>query len=226
MGISVNTQLWQFIWSIGLGVCLAVLYDAFRIIRIAFNPGRVAAFLEDLLYMLISALITFVFIFNINSGKLRFFIFFAVVLGFFAYYFTLGKIIYKSAETVIGFTKRIARWLLRILSVPLKKIYRVLYPVIIKTARFIKNISQKAKNLFIFITKKYIIKLTGSLRLKRKEGAGVGKQKQERSNSAVTCIRGRSHSGNYDSFGQRQAQRTEEWEKRAPKPGAGNKGRQ
>ena len=76
-----------------LGMALGVLFDGFRILRVAFKAGVVAAFLQDCLFWGITALCTFLYITARLDGEPRVFVLLCELLGFFVYYFTIGRLV-------------------------------------------------------------------------------------------------------------------------------------
>lgn len=87
MGISVPEQLWTFLYSIAYGVALGVFYDLFRVLRLIFIPSSVSAFIQDVLFWIISGIVTFMYMFSFNDGMIRFYMLCGVFLGWILYYF-------------------------------------------------------------------------------------------------------------------------------------------
>ena len=81
--IAVNTQTLIFFRSLWLGALLGMMYDLFRIFRIAVPTPNFAAVAEDILFFLLSAFLSFGFILSVNYGQVRFFILLGEGLGFF-----------------------------------------------------------------------------------------------------------------------------------------------
>ena len=106
-----------FAFSCILGAGLGVLYDVFRIIRMVINSKSVAIFVEDVIYFILSGIITFVFVLKINSGESRFYILAGEGIGWISYHLTLGNAIYKysgKAAKKINFkTKNILKRILK-----------------------------------------------------------------------------------------------------------------
>ncbi len=79
-----------FLASLLTGVIIGVVYDVFRVGRVVTGGGRIKLFFEDVLFFLMAALVFCVFIFNATMGVIRMFASVGVLLGFFAYRFSLG----------------------------------------------------------------------------------------------------------------------------------------
>ena len=101
MSETLATQLLVFSYSCILGASLGLLYDFFRIIRMTINPRNIAMFVQDVIYFIISGLITFLFVLKFNNGEARFYILAGEGIGWIAYHITLGEIIYKCSGKVV-----------------------------------------------------------------------------------------------------------------------------
>ena len=80
------------LWSILLGCFLGFVYEFFRGLH-RFHPhmGWLIC-LEDILFSLICAVGMMLLFFNLSFGRMRFFAFPGIVLGFVIWYFTLGRL--------------------------------------------------------------------------------------------------------------------------------------
>ncbi len=95
MNETLASQLLIFGYSCILGTGLGLLYDFFRIIRMMINPRNIAVFIQDVIYFIISGIITFLFVLGFNRGEARFYILAGEGIGWIVYHITLGEIIYK-----------------------------------------------------------------------------------------------------------------------------------
>jgi len=184
--ISVSEQAIVFLNSLCFGVALGVIYDLFRIIRVAFPMGKIIVFIEDLLFLISAGLFSFIFILTVNSGRIRIFLLIAAAIGFILYYFTIGKLILKSAQSIIKIIKFI---LSKILS-PFAKICSIIQRKIKKIFKKLKRVQLFFKKYFKFIKKKIII---NKKECKNKKVCGEynGKKKTKYSNINGTVF----HSG-------------------------------
>lgn len=94
-------ELWIFSYSCLLGLGLGILYDVFRIVRMLINTKNITIFLQDVIYFIVSGLITFLFVLGINEGQSRFYILAGEGIGWIAYHITLGEKIYRSSENIV-----------------------------------------------------------------------------------------------------------------------------
>ena len=101
MNETLAMQLIIFGYSCVLGAGLGLLYDFFRIIRMMINPRNIAVFIQDIIYFIISGLITFLFVLGFNRGEARFYILAGEGIGWIIYHITLGEVIYKCSGRVV-----------------------------------------------------------------------------------------------------------------------------
>ena len=101
MNETLALQLLIFGYSCVLGAGLGLLYDFFRIIRMMINPRNIAVFIQDVIYFIISGIITFLFVLGFNSGEARFYILAGEGIGWIIYHITLGEVIYKCSGKLV-----------------------------------------------------------------------------------------------------------------------------
>ncbi|MBR4054773.1 MAG: spore cortex biosynthesis protein YabQ [Clostridia bacterium] len=108
------------LWSLILGAFLGFVYEFFRISH-RFHPK--AAWLiciEDLLFACICSVGMMLLFFNLSFGRMRFFAFPGVILGFVIWYFTLGRLfrricmgisrrLYPPVRYIKGFVRTVVR---------------------------------------------------------------------------------------------------------------------
>ena len=135
--IADQTQL--FLFALGLGFLLGIVYDLFRTERMAFTMRRVGVFLQDILFFLTCAAVTFLFLLAVNHGEIRGFIIAGEALGFFIYYFSFGLL----AVRVSSFTIRTIRRFFHLIFTPFRALLRLLGRVFGKIRRFARKTSKK-----------------------------------------------------------------------------------
>ena len=116
-----------------LGIAFGVLYDGFRIVKVAVLgtgrqdqkpntakrlkkaeiPGFLLHFFTDLLFFGIAAVVTVLFTYAFHRGKVRLSAVFSIAAGFFAYYFTVGRLVYSLAELIVTTVRRAIRFATR-----------------------------------------------------------------------------------------------------------------
>lgn len=106
------SDIYPFIaYSTAIGILLGVIYDFFRIIRMAFilkSKGERSGFLIncvvficDVTFFIISAVICAIFIFYVNNGRIRGIAIFGSLIGFIAYYNTVGRLVTSVSGALI-----------------------------------------------------------------------------------------------------------------------------
>lgn len=125
------------------GLILGLLYDIFKSFRYAFKSNRKHLFIQDILYFLISAFITFLFTLSVNHGDIRFYIIFGEIIGFEIYYLVFSKIFMRYSILTIKIIKRIINKVYAIIFKPfimiLKKIYRSIHVLFINRHFFVRK---------------------------------------------------------------------------------------
>lgn len=184
MDLSVNIQLWQFVYALLFGAFLGVFYDVFRIIRNIINNGKMLIIFEDIIYLFVSSVLTFCFAFFINNGQLRFFIIIGIVLGLIVYYFTVGFIVMKSVNFIILLLKKIFGFVFALIIFPFVKIFILLKPFLRKTLKFFRKINFFCKKLFLFC-KKNIMMYIGKVFTKIFKKGGFRIEAQNRKRKSI-----------------------------------------
>lgn len=137
MGITIAGQVQEFFLSCLLGFILGVIYDIFRILRLFLKFGKKRIFLQDVIYMGICAVITFLFSLVTNYGEFRFYVIAGEILGFCSYYFTIGRLVGRLYKVVMVFARRFYKKLNGLIFIPAKnflhdhstKLYKLLLDV-------------------------------------------------------------------------------------------------
>ncbi len=142
MEVVVADQTIMFLQACLLGFVLGFFYEIFRILRLMFKTGATAVFVQDLLYWSASALVSFLFIVTVNSGQLRIFLLLGIIIGMIIYYFTLGALIMKASKAIIGFIRRVFRFLYRRIVTPMQRFNAFMKR---KAVRFAKKVESKNK---------------------------------------------------------------------------------
>lgn len=117
--VEVNTQTTVFLQSLLLGFALGLLYDVFRVLRLAVRHSSLAIFLEDISFFAVCAVLTFLFSLSAVSGRVRVFLVIGEFLGATVYYVTLGVLVMRVSKPLIRVVKAILRLLYRIFIHPI-----------------------------------------------------------------------------------------------------------
>lgn len=96
-----------------LGAALALAYDFFRIIRVAFRHNTIALSTEDLLFFICITFPVFGFLLKINNGVFRVYLVLGVLFGFMVYRETIGRFVVWVLGNFLG---KIRKLLINILK--------------------------------------------------------------------------------------------------------------
>lgn len=124
LGIYLAQQTIHFLQSILLGAVFGLLYDAFRITRIAVKTPRGVVFAEDIIFFTICAVLSFFFLMSTLDGQLRLFLFVGIGLGALLYSLTLGIAVMKISQGIIRMVKAVFLVIHRFVFLP---IYGLIY---------------------------------------------------------------------------------------------------
>lgn len=144
MEITVSEQLTQLFLSCGMGFLLGAYYDVYRVIRLVMRSGKRWIFVQDLLFFLTAAVLTFLFSLAVMEGRLRFYLFLGELLGFSAYYFTIGRVVVRFAGVVTAAIVRIWTAFWRLLFLPFRWTARLFRRPLTAVGVFFQKIGRKA----------------------------------------------------------------------------------
>ncbi len=141
-------NIWALVYSVAYGGVIGLFYDTLRVLRLAFKPGPVLVFFQDIMFWLLSALVTFVYIFVFADGNVRLVFLLAIALGWFMYYISLGKLVFWCFGKILAPIKALFCKFSAVIMrpfLPLKVKFRE------NCAIFKKNLKKRAKNsIFLF----------------------------------------------------------------------------
>ena len=133
LGVSVAAQTLLFLKSILLGACLMLLYDGFRILRLAVKTPAAIVLVEDILFFLICALATMLFLISANFGEIRFFALLGEGMGALLCALTLSRMVMACSKAIIGFVRAVFRVVFRLFFRP---VYRIIHSLALQFVRF------------------------------------------------------------------------------------------
>lgn len=149
MEIYLAEQVTVFAEALLVGAALGLLYDVFRITRIAFPTASGVVFAEDVIFFVVCAVVTFFFGLTVIDGALRIFLIFGELFGAVLYYFTIGKLVMGISKKIIAGIKAVIRflikWFFRPIWVAIYQISVFLMRPFAFLGKIFKNILQKAK---------------------------------------------------------------------------------
>lgn len=126
---TVNQELLLFLYSVGMGVLLGMVYDIFRALRQLFPHRFFIVFVEDCIFFMIYSVLLMCFAVMFSRSQVRFYYAVGNTIGFALYYFTIGRIVMRFICDII-----------KILRFVFGEIARLILKIVRKTAScFVKN---------------------------------------------------------------------------------------
>lgn len=133
MELTFAQQSTAFMYSLLLGVCLGVFYEALKIIRLSFGFGKAGTIALDILFMLISSISVFLFSLAFLLGFIRIYVIAGTFSGFFAYKMLIGRVAAKLYCPLISFFQKKSHNIWNIIKKIAKKLlkntYNILYNI-------------------------------------------------------------------------------------------------
>ena len=162
-----------FLAAVCTGAIISLIYDIFRIIRIAIPHGIIATALEDLLFSLMTLTVILAFLMIFNNGIFRLYIATGMVLGFTLCHYTLGALIVLQARLII----KLLTYVIKILLTPLRFIFGLI-------CKLFKKLGVFFKKPFIFLKNRGIILISGIV-AKIKKSGGISKRGKNKKNKSL-----------------------------------------
>ena len=139
----ITNQAYLFLIFVINGVIIDILFDFFRILRKSFKTPDFVTYIEDVIFWILTGLLTLYSIFVFNNGEIRFFMFLGIFIGVALYMLLCSTYIIKFSVFIINKTKKIILKIFNIIAYPIKLIYRILKKVFIN----VKNMTQKTTKI-------------------------------------------------------------------------------
>lgn len=143
------------------GIVIGILFDLFRILRQSFKTPDIITYIEDIIFGILTGIFLIFMIFVFNNGELRFYIFFALILGLSIYLLTISKYFIKFNVKIITTIKNIIIKVFSLILYPIVMIKNFILKLVLRPFRILTiNINNVIK------TKKSKIK---TKKIKKKE---------------------------------------------------------
>ena len=134
----------QLLLSVGAGVLLCVFYVLLQGLCRALGEGKLSYYLADGIFSVVFCLVSFFFMVLYCGGRVRFHLILGEAAGFFLFYFSAGRYLYRILKRGAEFLKRIVELLF--------KPYAIIFKSFIKGMRNLKSKIFSVK--FIFFKKR------------------------------------------------------------------------
>lgn len=139
MNVIVSNQLYIFGWAILYGGIIGISYDLIRIVRRVVSHSQLLVGLEDFFFWMIAGLVVFNYIFNVNSGSMRGFIFIGLSLGMLLYFLTISKMIVTGGFKLLATAIKLVKTILKIVLTPFMMIFKPFRFIAKKTTKGLKK---------------------------------------------------------------------------------------
>lgn len=143
MEIYLAEQALVFAEALLVGAVFGLLYDVFRITRIAFSTSPGVVFVEDIVFFTVCAIVTFFFGLTVIDGMLRVFLIFGELSGAIVYYFTLGRLVMSISKKIITVVKAIINFMIKWIFRPIWNVFYSIVALIVRPFVFFKKIFKK-----------------------------------------------------------------------------------
>ena len=153
--ISLSSQARGFLYSLGFGVLVGILYDGIRIIRLTFTKSKTATAISDILFVIIAGVATFIFFLSVTYGEVRLYAVGGELLGFLIYYFSFGVIAVCYTEKTVSKIKAARKHFFAFLFSPLIRLCRFCLSKVKIFSKKISKMSKKRLKIAKYLLQKY-----------------------------------------------------------------------
>jgi len=133
----VDNQAYLFVIFIINGILIGILFDIFRILRKSFKTMDLVTYIQDIIFWILTGILTLYFIFTYNNGEIRLYVFLGIILGVLLYMLTVSKYIIKFSVSIINFIKKIIERIIKIIIYPFNFILKVIKKILFRPFSFI-----------------------------------------------------------------------------------------
>lgn len=141
--ISLSLQIKTSLYGMALGVLLCGLYDIIKALRSISNNGAVGIFVGDIIFSVLSAIITFLFLLATTDGEIRGYALFFEGVGFLISRLTVSVFFLKLFCKVTGFFVK-----------AINKISKLLFKISVKTEGLFLRFTDVCKKIIKKLLKK------------------------------------------------------------------------
>ena len=139
MQFFLSQQVVIFLYAVLCGLIIGVLNEPFRFLRYSGFNSKTDVFIQDIIFMIISAFITFFFSLCYNKGDVRFFILVGELFGFLLFRYTIGLITGKMFYGIIFSIKLVFSFIKKIFSAIVAILTKLIKPILAKIPLFNKS---------------------------------------------------------------------------------------
>lgn len=132
-----NNQAYIFAIFVLNGLLIGTLFDIFRILRKSFKTPDFITYIEDVIFWILTGILTLYFVFIYNNGEIRLYIFLGIAIGILLYMLTISNYIIKYAVKIITFLKIVISKIIKVLIYPIKVLLNFLKKLLFRPISFI-----------------------------------------------------------------------------------------
>lgn len=122
----VASQTYLFLIFALNGVVIGLILDLFRVLRKTFKTSNVITYIEDILFWILAGISIIFFMYNFSDGTIRLFMIIALFLGLLLYILSISKYVIKIFVFFINILKNLFKTIIKVTSIPVKLIYKVI----------------------------------------------------------------------------------------------------
>ncbi len=144
--IDVANQAVTFLFSLCLGGLFCAFYDIIRACHKAGFDSFLAVFITDIIFWIIYAFTTFVFLIARTNGEIRAYVIFGELTGFFLFRVSFSKILFPALSFVFTKTAQISRKVSKSINLFYIKIESLLLKICQGIMKILKSVKKLLKN--------------------------------------------------------------------------------
>ncbi len=141
-----------FLYSVGFGIILALIYDIFKSVHLFIDKTGKLIFVFDLIYSIVATLSVFLFFLSANYGRFRVYLLVGTASGFLCWYLTFSGLFIKLLYLIVNKLSLVFYTVAKLLYLPVNIVFKPLRHILAK-------ISDKKQKFLVFLKNKFKIHL-------------------------------------------------------------------
>ncbi len=137
-----TNQAFVFLSTVYTGFAIGLIYDLYRMIRYIKRFGNIITGLMDLLFWIGVSAISFIVIFEVNDGEVRFYTIAGLAIGWALYALILSPYVMKILLFICNMIAKLIKFIVKIVTWPFRRLARVFtgfFKVLVKPFSLIKK---------------------------------------------------------------------------------------
>ncbi len=155
--VAIHQETWTFLYACLLGMGLTACYDVLRLWRILIPHRALVVSLEDLLFFIAAAVVTYGFLLTFQKGDFRMHLLIGQMAGATLYFWTASRLVHWILTPIVKILKSI----FRMIFYPIKAIFGCLKKIFSKYLQIVKEKKRKISKKFSQIAKIHLKKRHG-----------------------------------------------------------------